>query len=139
MVTNPILGWSLSALETVEGDIFNRFAISLIVAGFPSFIAFDIKRIQFDVPITLPTVSAMPLASMGSGYGSLVTERNIPIFNQVHIIFYDLDRHSIRKLIRNPYFRCFPKMERSLVIPPIQGSVDVIGADSCIVKSGICL
>src|SRR5690606_36513926 len=40
VVTKPILGWSFSALETVDGELFNRFAISLIVAGFPSFISF---------------------------------------------------------------------------------------------------
>src|SRR5690606_6014530 len=40
VVTKPILGWSFSALDTVDGEIFNRFAISLIVAGFPSFISY---------------------------------------------------------------------------------------------------
>jgi hypothetical protein len=33
-VVKPILGWSCNALETVDAEIFNSLAISLMVAGF---------------------------------------------------------------------------------------------------------
>jgi hypothetical protein len=33
-VVKPMLGWSCSALETVDAEIFNSLAISFIVVGF---------------------------------------------------------------------------------------------------------